>query len=132
MIGFGFARITNDEVAAKRGHWLTVADVVDAAQETLTIAPATHATQQRLAHVLQRQIEIRHACFADGIDEVVTEIARVQIQQAHPIGDCSNGLDQRNNGACAKLVGTVFAVAGEVLSNEHNLARFELLDLAQN
>src|SRR5687768_17888786 len=43
VVGFGFARIADDEVRAEGRIRLAAADVADAAQKPVAIAPATHA-----------------------------------------------------------------------------------------
>ncbi len=68
VVGLGLARVADDEVAPERGVGLAVADVGDAVEEALPVAPAAHPAQQRLAHVLQRQVEVRHARVADRVD----------------------------------------------------------------
>ena len=53
-------------------------------EEPVAVAPAPHAAQQRPRHVLQRQVEVRHAGGADGVDERVGEVGRVEVEQPHP------------------------------------------------
>ena len=99
MVGLGLARVADDEVAAERRVGLAVADVGDASQEAVAVAPAPHPPQQRLADVLQRQVEVRHAGGADHVDQRVGEIARVEVQQPHPVGALGDGLDERHDRA---------------------------------
>ena len=131
VVALGLARVADDEVAAERGVGLAVADVGDAAQEAVAVAPAPHPPQQRLADVLQRQVEVRHPAVADGVDEAVGQVARVQVQQAHPVGALGDGAHERDDDAGAELVGHVLAVRREVLGDEHDLARRQLVDLAR-
>ena len=69
VVGLGLARVADDEVAAERGLGLAGADVLDAAQEAVAVAPAPHPPQQWLADVLQREVEVRDAGGADGVDQ---------------------------------------------------------------
>ncbi len=132
MVVLGLTRVPDDEVAAERGARLAAADVGDAAREPVAIAPTTHPPQQGLADVLQRQIEVRHARVADGIDQLVGQVARVEVEQARPVDARRHCPDQCNDRTCAELVGPVLAVARQVLGDEHDLAGFELVDLAQD
>ena len=132
VVALGLARVADDEVAAEGGVRLAPADVVDAPQEAVAVAPAAHPPQQRLADVLQRQVEVRHAGVADGVDEVVAEVARVEVQQADPVDAVGDGTHERDDGAGAELVGDVLAVRREVLGDEHDLPRLQLVDLGED
>src|SRR4051794_36146395 len=57
VVVFRLAWISDDEVAAERGFRFAVADVADATKEATAIAPSPHATQERLADMLQREVE---------------------------------------------------------------------------
>ena len=82
MVFFGFARVSDDEVASEGRLGFSGANRFDTAQETFTIAPTTHPTQQGLRDVLQGKIKIRHTGLADRIDQSVGEIGRIEIQQS--------------------------------------------------
>ena len=131
VVGLGLARVADDEVRSERRVGLAPPDVVDATQEAVAVAPSTHPTQQRLADVLEGEIEVRHAGRADRVDQCVGQVARVQVQQPHPVGAIGDGLDERHDRAGAEVVGPVLAVRGEVLGDEHDLASLELVDLGR-
>ena len=57
MVLLRLARVANDEVAPERRRWLALANVGDPVEEAPPVAPPTHPSQQRLRHVLQREIE---------------------------------------------------------------------------
>ena len=56
----------------------------------------------------------------------VGEVARVEVQQAHPVDAIGHGAHQRHDGPGAELAGDVLAVRGEVLGDEHDLPGAEL------
>jgi hypothetical protein len=132
VVGFGLAGIPDDEVAAERRVGFALTDLRDSIEESLPVAPAAHPAQQRLADVLQREVEVRHARVADRIDQVVAQVARVQVQQPHPIDLVGDGPDERDDRAGAQLAGAILAVRGEVLGDEHDLTGFELVDLGED
>ena len=49
------------------------ADVGDAAQEALAVAPPAHAGEQRARHVLEGEVEVGHARIEHGLDQLVGE-----------------------------------------------------------
>ena len=132
VIGLGLARVADDEVRAERGVGPALADVGDPLQEAVAVAPPPHPAQQRLADVLQREVEVRHVGGADRVDQLVGEVARVEVQQPHPVGALGDRLDERHDRAGTELARAVLAVRGQVLGDEHDLARLELVDLAQD
>ena len=84
VIGLGLARVADDEVRAERGVGPAGADVVDAAQEPVAVAPPAHPAQQRLRHVLQREVEVRAPAAADHVDQTVGEVRGIQVEEADP------------------------------------------------
>ena len=80
--------------------------------------------------MLERQVEVGNARGADGVDQGVVEVRRVQVQQAGACGACRHGLDQRHDATLAAAL--VAAVGGEVLGHQHDFDRFELLDLRED
>ena len=85
VVALGLARVADDEVRPEGGVGPAGPDVVDAAGEALAVAPAAHPPQQRAGDVLERQVEVGHAGGADGVDQPVGQVGRVQVQQAHPV-----------------------------------------------
>ena len=132
MVGLGLAGIPDDEVAAERGVGVAVADVGDPAQEALTVAPSPHPPQQRLRDVLEREVEVRDARTDDRVDQLVGEVGRVEVEQPHPVDHVGDLLHERHDRPCTELGRAVLAVAGEVLGDEDDLLRAELLDLAED
>ena len=130
VVGLGLARVADDEVRAEGGLGLAAADVVDAGEEPLAVAPAPHAPQQRRRHVLQRQVEVRHAGGADRVDQRVGEVGRVEVEQPHPVDP--GRPRPRRAGRCALADALVAAEGGEVLGDEHDLARLERVDLVED
>ena len=61
VVALRLTGVADDEVAAERRVGTAGADVGDAPEEPIAVAPATHPPQQRLADVLQGQVEVRHA-----------------------------------------------------------------------
>src|SRR6516225_8893177 len=59
VVGLGLARVADDEVGSEGSVGPPPADVGDAAEEAVAVAPPPHPAQQRLRHVLQRQVEVR-------------------------------------------------------------------------
>ena len=82
--------------------------------------------------MLERQIEVRHAGGTDGVDEIVAEVARVEIEQPRPRRAFGHGAYQRHDRTGAEFVGAIFAVARQVLGDEHDFLRPEFVDLTQN
>jgi len=100
-----------------------------AAMRSLPLAPPPHAPQQALGHVLQRQVEVRHAGRADGVDEPVVELGGIEVEEAgarHPLGDLVHQGNDRAGGA------HVSAVGRQVLGDEHDLLGLEGLDLGED
>ena len=69
VVALGLAGVAEDERRAEGGGRLGGADVGDAAQEALAVAPAPHAGQQRAGHVLEGEVEVRHARIEYGADQ---------------------------------------------------------------
>ena len=132
VVLLGLTRVADDEVAAEGGVRLATADVVDAPQEALAVAPPAHPAQQRLADVLQREVEVRHAGVDDGVDQAVAEVARVEVQQADAVDAVGDGPHERDDRPGAELVGDVLAVGRQVLGDEHDLPRLQLVDLGED
>ena len=132
VVFFGLAWITHNEVATESGLWCHGADALNAFKETLLVSPATHATQVSLAHMLQRQIEVRNTSFQHCLNQVIRQITGVQIQQSHPIHHERHFAHKFHNGASPKFFRSVFSVTCKILSNKHNLACFSLFYLGEN
>jgi len=132
VIVFGLARISDDEVAAERRLRLARANVGDAREKSLSVAPAAHATQVRLRHVLQREVEVRHTSRENRVDELVAEVARIEIQQPRARHLCRHGVHEIDDGARPEFVGSIFAVAREILGDEHDFFGLQFVDLAQD
>ena len=97
------------------------ADGGDAVEEAVAVAPAAHAAQQRARHVLEREVEVRHAGGADGVDQRVGEVGRVQVEQPDPVDPGRHGLRP-----AATIARSPWPWSrpkdGEVLGDEHDLA----------
>ena len=76
--------------------------------------------------MLERQVEVRNTRIQNGMDEVVTQITWVEVEQPHTVDQRRNGVDQRNNGSGTHFFGAIFAVAREVLSNQNNFSSLQL------
>ena len=114
----------------KRGVRVSGPDVVDAAQEAVAVAPAAHAGEQRPRHVLEREVEVRHAGGDDRLDQLVGQPGGVEVEQPgalHPgrHGPCegSNGRWAVGDAGAPARSGTVTPVGGEVLGHEDDLAQ---------
>ncbi len=130
VVVLGLARVADDEVRPERSRRLDGADVGDAGEELLAVAPPAHAAHERRRDVLERQIEVRNTGVEDGTDEVVGEVARVQVQQANAIdpgGDLANQWDDR-----PLTDALISSESGEVLCHQHDLAGPQRVDLAQD
>ena len=77
MVFLGLARVSDDEVAAECCVGFSVPNGGDAVEESQTVTPPTHASQQGLRHVLKRQIEVRHARSKNRVSQLVAEVTRV-------------------------------------------------------
>ena len=97
VVFLGLARVANNEVASERGVWAERADVGNALQESVAIAPAAHATKVRLADMLQREVEIWHARFEHGLDQFVCEIAWIQVQKPRAFYSGAYCANKRND-----------------------------------
>ena len=97
VVFLGLTRVANNEVASERGVWAESADVGNALQEPVAIAPATHTAKVRLADMLQREVEIGYACFEHGLDEFVCEIAWIQVQQSCALYSSAYCANKRND-----------------------------------
>jgi len=84
VVVLGLTRVADDEVGPEGRIGRGRPDGVDARQEAVPVAPAAHPTQQGHRHVLQGEVEVGHAGVEDRLDQVVGEVGRVQVQQAHP------------------------------------------------
>ena len=129
MVGLGLARVADDEVGSEGGRRLDGADGLDPLEEALAVAPPPHASHQRRRHVLQREVEVGDPGGQDRLDQLVGQVARVQVEQPdprHPLGD---GSHEGHDGALAHAL--VPAVGGQVLGHEDDLRGPELIDLGQ-
>ncbi len=81
VVALGLAGVAEDERRAEGGGRLGGADVGDAAQEALAVAPAPHARQVRTGHVLEGEVEVGHVRIEDGADQFVGEARRVQVEE---------------------------------------------------
>ena len=132
MIFFCFTRITNNKVATKGCIRFTRSNITDAVEETLTIAPATHTAQQWLTHMLQGEIKIRDSSVTNGVNQGITQIAGIEIQQTCPLNHFRDFTYERNNAACPKFTRAILTVASQVLGDEDNFAGLQLLDFGKN
>ena len=82
--------------------------------------------------MLQGQVEVRDARLADDVDQLVAEVARVEVEQAHPRHPLADGAHERHDRPGAELVGTVLAVRRQVLGDEDDLVGGELVDLGED
>ncbi|CAB4324141.1 unannotated protein [freshwater metagenome] len=130
MVGLGLSRVPDDEVGTERRGGFASADVGDSLEESLTVTPTTHPAQQRCRHMLQRKIEIRDAGCADGVNERVGQIRRIEIEKSDSINELRHLLDQRNDGSLPHPL--IASECGEILGNQHDLASFELFDLGED
>ena len=123
MVGFGLARVADDEVGAEGGVGTTATDVGDAAKVPGTVTPAAHAAQERPRDVLEGQVaEVGHTGVEDHVDQPVGEIGRVEVEQpgaGHPGAD---GPDERHD-RLRPEVGAILAEGGEILRHQHDLER---------
>jgi hypothetical protein len=133
VVGLGLAGVADDEARAEGRPWLAGTDGVDALEVAVAGAPAPHAAHEGRRHVLERQVEVRDAGVADGVDQRVVEVRRVEVQEPdalHPLGHGGHEGDQR------PLADPLVApVAGQVLGDEDDLADAALrerLDLGQH
>ena len=101
-------------------------------QEPRAIAPAAHPPQQRLADVLQREIEVRHAGGADGVDQGIAEVAGVEIQEPHAVDPLGDGTHERHDRPGSERGRGVLAVRREVLRHQHHFAHTELVHLGED
>ena len=130
VVFLGLARVADDEVGAQGGFGLDAADVGNALQEALAVAPPPHAAHQRGRYVLEGQVEVRDAGGTDGGHEPVGQVRRVQVQQADPVHQVGYRLDQRHDGPLALPL--VAAVGGEVLGYQHHLAGVQGIHFIQD
>ena len=79
------------------------ADVGDAAQKALAVAPAPHAGQQRAGHVLEGEVEVRHPGAQHRLDQLVGQPGRVEIEQPGALDPGRDGPGQRGDGRPAGL-----------------------------
>ena len=73
-------------------------DVGDAAQEAVAVAPAPHAGQQRARDVLEREVEVGHAGAEHGLDQLVGQPRRIEIEQPGALDTGRHRPGQRDNG----------------------------------
>ena len=77
--------------------------------------------------MLQRQIEVRHAGFAHGIDQRVIEITGIQVQQPDPVDAFSNCFNQGNDGSFALTL--ISSKGSQVLGDKDDFFSVEFIDL---
>jgi hypothetical protein len=80
--------------------------------------------------VLEGEVEVGHAGSADGVDQPVGEVARVQVQQPDPGDARRHRVDQRDDRALPHPL--VPAERGQVLGDQHDLGCAELVDLPED
>ncbi len=130
VVVLGLARVADDERGTKGGRRARVPRMsAIAAGEALAVAPPAHPPQQWPGHVLQGEVEVRHAGVADGVDEAVAQLRRVEVQQAGPLDQLGDPTDQPDDGA---RPAEVPAVRGEVLGDEDDLLRPQGRDLVEH
>ena len=132
VVFLGLAWVANNKVAAKRGVWAERADVGNALQEPVAIAPTAHATKVWLADMLQREVEIRHTRFEHGLDEFVGEVAWIQVQQPRALYSRAYCAHKRNDRAGTQFGWAVFPITCQVLCNEHDFFGLQFVDFTQN
>ena len=105
----------------------------DAVQEPVAVAPAPHAAQVRLGHVLQGEVEVGAAGRTHDVDQTVGELRWIQVQQPGPGHPRLTPPDQRSIGR--RLPGRraqVATVGRQVLGDQHDLLTLQRLDLGQD
>ena len=132
VIVFGFTWVADNEVAAERGIGGHGANTFDALEETRPVSPSLHASQMLFARMLQRQVEIRHTSFENGVNQFIGQVAWIEIQQAHPISHRCNITHQLHDGSGTQFIGAILAIACEVLRDENHFTHFELFDFGEN
>ncbi len=85
VVVLGLTRVADDEVRAEGGARLGGPDGGDALEELVPVPPPAHAAQQRRRHVLQGEVEVGDPGGADGVDQGLGEVGRVQVEQPHPV-----------------------------------------------
>ena len=68
----------------------------------------------------------------DDVDQLVAEVARIQVEQTDPRHPLADRPHQRHDRPGTELVGAVLAVRRQVLGDEHDLAGAELVDLGED
>ena len=129
MIGLGLAGVTDDEAGPERGVGLAGADRLDAAEEAGAVAPSAHAAEQRLRHVLQRQVEVRHAGCADHVDQPVVELRGIEVQQPDTVDTRRDVGDEWDDRAATT---DVPPIRRKVLRDEDDLARAQCVHLGED
>ena len=129
VIGLGLTRVPDDERGPEGGLGLPPSNRLDPSQEPVAVTPPAHAPQQALGHVLQREVEVRHARGADDVDEPVVELRGIEVQQSHARHPLGHGLDERHDGAGPA---DVPPVGGEILGDEDDLGGLEGVDLGED
>ena len=81
VVAVGLPGIAEDERGAESGLGRGGPDVGDAAQEALAVAPASHAGQEGARDMLEREVEVGHAGAEHGLDELVGQARRIEIEQ---------------------------------------------------
>ena len=127
MIALGLARIAQDERGPEGGGGLGGADVRDAAQEALAVAPAPHARQERAGDVLEGEVEVGHARMEDGVDQLVGQARGIEVEQPGAVDALGHGAGERGHGRATggdppAWHRTVAPVGREVLGHQHDLA----------
>jgi len=99
----------------------------EAVEKVLDLGPAhtsAHALEDPRAHVLERQVDVRHERQSGGelVDQFRRHRRRVRVHQAEPPrgGPLAQVLDEVRDAAA---VGTVAAVGGRVLTDKHEFLR---------
>ena len=130
MVALGLARVTEDEGGPEGGVGLGGPDVADAPQKALAVTPATHAGEQRTRHVLQREVEVRHARGEHGLNQLISQPGGVEVEQTgaidagrHGAGECSNGRRTVGDAGTPTRARAIPAVRSQVLSDEDDLAQ---------
>ena len=129
VVVLGLARIPDDERRPKRGVGFALPDGRDPFEKTTAVAPPPHAPEQALGDVLQRQVEVRDIGRADGVDQAIVELGRIQVEEPHPRRPLGYRLHERDDRAGRP---DVAAVGRQVLGDEHDLLHVEFFHFGED
>ena len=92
-VGFGFARVSDDERGSKDEIGNRAAQALDHLVHALATVSAPHGAKHRIRRVLKRHVDVRENLLVlrDDFDERVAERFRVEVVRANP----ANAIDLR-------------------------------------